>query len=145
MVLQNSHETRIAPSLITPQQNPTTVGNRLHTLPRSQTKLPTAAQQGTYIHSNTPNSKQSRNTKHPKIQLQKTSRTLPAATFVTPLPKPTTATGVSRLNIVLSPTCRNHLVSRTSPPHADQTPSQHSGRNYLAIIIVTPAKDRPTA
>jgi len=65
--------------------------------------------------------------------------------FATPLPKPTTATGVSRSVVVPSPTCRNHLFRSTMSPHAHPTPSRASGCNYLAIAIVTPTRDRPTA
>ncbi len=56
-----------------------------------------------------------------------------------------TETGVSRLVVVPSPTCRNHPVSRTISPQPHPTPSRASGRNYLAIAIVTPTRDRPTA
>ncbi len=74
------------------------------------------------------------------------NRTPPEATFATPLPKPTTATGVNRfVPEVPSPTCRNHLVSSTMSPHAHPTPSRASGRNYLAPDIVTPTRDRPIA
>jgi len=57
----------------------------------------------------------------------------------------TTETGVSRLVQVPSPTCKNHFVSRTISHHAHPTPSPASGRNYSAVAIVTPTRDRPAA
>ena len=101
-------------------------------------------------HTQTPQPHQQHNEqqhKGSKIYIpHKINRTAPKATFATPLPKPTTATGVSRfVPEVPSPTCRNHLVSSTMSPHAHPTPSEHSGRNYLAIAIVTPTRHRPTA
>ena len=52
MRLQTIHETRIAPPLITPQHDPTTVGNKPQALPQSQTKLPAAAQNSTHNYHN---------------------------------------------------------------------------------------------
>ena len=66
MVLQTIHETRIAPPLITPQHNPTTVGNQPQALPRSQTKHPTPAQNSTHNYHNHINSTMSSNTKDQK-------------------------------------------------------------------------------
>ncbi len=56
-----------------------------------------------------------------------------------------TATGVSRVEFVPSPICRNHIVSSTMSPQPHPTPSRASGRNYFAIVIATPTLDRPTA
>ena len=72
-------------------------------------------------------------------------RTPPNATLTTPLPKPETATGVSRVVLVPSPSCRKHVVRPTTSPRARATLSQPSARNYLAVSIVPPTRDSFTA
>ena len=88
--------------------------------PKLQTKHSTTAQPS-QPHTHYPPPKSTKHTRCTK------NRTQPKATLATPLPKPKTATGVSREFLkVPSPTCTKHLVStnnispRTHNPLATQ-------------------------
>ena len=122
MRLQTIHETRIAhpPDHATAQPNHSG---------QSTTRTSPIANQAPHSskkqHTQTPQPHQQHDEQqHKKTQETcpvKINRTWPKATFATPLPKPTTATGVSRFVVFPSPTCRNQLVSNTMSPHAQST------------------------
>jgi hypothetical protein len=75
--------------------------------------------------------------------------TSPKAIIGTPLPNPATPTGVSRLVVVLSPTCTKHNTSRQlqprAPPATHNSPLKNSNKHHLAISIPSPARHRAAA
>ncbi len=79
----------------------------------------------------------------------KTMLTPPDATIATPLLRPTTATGVSRLVVEPSPICARQSPSQphtASSPATNTRPLKHQlKRHHLATIVDSPARHRAAA